>query len=76
MPPSRLIGLNYVSPLFLAYLPEDGEVHYLQVPVASVGRRVMGSQRGAHWESTMEDALADAAGEGVYIHNGRISLTN
>ena len=57
-------------------LPEDGEVHYLQVPVASVGRRVMSSQRGASWKSTMEDALAEAVGEGVYIHNAPAILNN
>ena len=57
-------------------LPEDGEVHYLQVPVASVGRRVMASQRGASWESTMENALANAVGDGVYIHNAPAILND
>ena len=62
--------------LLRSLLPEDGEVHYLQIPVASVGRRVMGSQRGASWESTMEDALAAMVGEGVYIHNAPAILSD
>ena len=62
--------------LLRSLLPEDGEVHYLQIPVASVGRRVMGSQRGAAWESTMEDALAAMVGEGVYIHNAPAILND
>ena len=57
-------------------LPEGGEVHYLQVPVASVGRRVMSSQRGALWESTMEDALSALTEDGVYIHNAPAILND
>ena len=52
-----------------ALLPEDGEVHYLQVPVASIGRRIMNSRKGASWTSTMEDELAAEVGNGVYVHN-------
>ena len=51
-------------------LPEDGEVHYLQVPVSGVGKSM--TRKGSRytgWVSTMEDALASQVTDGVYVHN-------
>lgn len=59
-------SLNYLKGL----LPEDGEIHYLQVPVASVANR-LSTKRSQFigWESTMEDALQSQVENGIYIHN-------
>ena len=56
-------------------LKEDGEVHYLQVPVAAVGRRLQVPRKvPVTWESTMERALQEMVGEGVTIHNAPAML--
>ena len=58
-------------------LPEDGEVHYLQVPVAGVGRRVrtnLSTYNG--WVSTMEDALQTQVQDNVFIHNAPAILND
>lgn len=66
-------SLNYLRDL----LPEDGEVHYMQVPVAAVGVRVCTQRsRFAGWESTMEDALQSQVVNGVYIHNAPAILND
>jgi len=53
-----------------AMLPEDGEVHYLHVPVAAVGRRLtIRKSEFIGWESTMEEALATQVVEGVNVHD-------
>lgn len=57
-------SLNYLRNM----LPEHGEIHYLQVPVAAVGVRLcVQSLRFSGWESTMEDALQTQVVNGVYI---------
>jgi len=58
--------LNHLKSL----LPEDGEVHYMHVPVSSVGRRL--SVRKSNyigWRSTLEDALQSQVVEGVNVYN-------
>ena len=58
-------------------LPEDGEVHYLHVPVSGVGRRVrtnLASYNG--WVSDMEDALQTQVTDNVYIHNAPAILSD
>ena len=51
-------------------LGPEGEVHFLQPPVAAVARNLMGATRSpVSWESTMEEVLQSMVGEGVYIHN-------
>ena len=58
-------------------LPQDGEVHYLQVPVSGVGRRVrtnLATYNG--WVSTMEDALQTQVYSNVYIHNAPAILND
>ena len=59
-------SLNHLKSL----LPEDGEVHYMQVPVAAVGRRI--SVRFTNftgWKSTMEEALQTQVKDGVIIYD-------
>ncbi|MDD6143195.1 MAG: DHHW family protein [bacterium] len=66
-------ALNYLKGL----LPEDGEVHYLQVPVAGVGTAV--TRRTSiytAWESTMEEALQTQVVEGVNIHDAPAILND
>lgn len=59
-------SLNHLKTL----LPEDGEVHYLQVPVAAVGIRLcIRNSQFIGWESTLEDALQSQVVNNVYIHN-------
>ena len=59
-------SLNYLRSL----LPEDGEVHYMQVPVAAVGRRIsVRISNFTGWESTMEEALQTQVDDGVVIYN-------
>lgn len=66
-------SLNYLR----EQLPEDGEVHYMQVPVAAVGVRICTQRsRFAGWESTMEDALQTQVTNGVYIHNAPAILND
>ncbi len=58
-------------------LDEDGEVHYLQVPSAGVGRRIRTNlARYSGWISTMEDALQTQVKENVYIHNAPAILSD
>ncbi len=58
-------------------LPEDGEIHYMQVPVAAVGVRVCGrNSQFIGWKSTMEDALQSQVREGIYIHNAPAILND
>ncbi len=58
--------LNYLK----ALLPDGGEVHYLQPPVADVGRRLsVRTSPYIGWRSDMEDALATQVTEGVHIYN-------
>jgi len=58
--------LNYLK----ALLPDGGEVHYLQPPVAEVGRRLsVRTSRYIGWRSAMEDALATQVTDGVHIYN-------
>ena len=58
-------------------LDEDGEVHYLQVPVSGVGRRVRTNLAAYNgWVSTMEDALQTQVKENVYIHNAPAILND
>lgn len=53
-----------------AMLPADGEVHYLHVPVAAVGRRLtIRKSEFIGWESTMEEAMATQVVEGVTVHD-------
>ena len=59
-------SLNYLK----ALLPAGGEVHYLQPPVAEVGRRLsVRNSRYIGWRSAMEDALASQVADGVHIYN-------
>jgi len=59
-------SLNYLRSM----LPEDGEVHYLHVPVAAVGRRISVRKTDfMGWRSTMEDALSTQVTEGVHVYN-------
>lgn len=63
---------NFASTLnqMRALLPEDGEVHFLQVPVSGVGKSM--TRKGSRytgWVSTMEDALQSQVKENVYVHN-------
>ena len=59
-------SLNYLKGL----LPEEGEVHYMQVPVAEVGRRLsIRKSNYTGWRSTMEDALQSQVVTGVNIYN-------
>ena len=65
--------LNQLSDM----LPEDGEIHYLHVPVSGVGRRVrtnLVTYNG--WVSDMEDALQTQVKERVYIHNAPAILND
>ena len=65
--------LNQLSDM----LPEDGEIHYLHVPVSGVGRRVrtnLATYNG--WVSNMEDALQTQVKERVYIHNAPAILND
>jgi hypothetical protein len=65
--------LNQLSDM----LPEDGEIHYLHVPVSGVGRRVrtnLATYNG--WVSSMEDALQTQVKERVYIHNAPAILND
>ena len=65
--------LNQLSDM----LPEEGEVHYLQVPVSGVGRRVRTNLAAYNgWVSTMEDALQTQVKENVYIHNAPAILND
>lgn len=57
-------SLNHLKSL----LPEDGEVHYMQPPVAAVGRRLRNSQYSG-WRSSMEEALQSQVETGVEIYN-------
>ena len=64
--------LNQLSEM----LDEDGEVHYLQVPSAGVGRRVRTNPTAYNgWVSTMEDALQTQVKENVFIHNAPAVLS-
>ena len=54
-------------------LGEDGEVHFVQVPVAAVGRRLI-QGNGVSWESDMEPALQSQVADGVTIHNAVADL--
>jgi len=66
-------SLNYLRNM----LPEHGEIHYMQVPVAAVGVRLcVQKQRFSGWESTMEDALQSQVVNGVYIHNAPAILND
>ncbi|MBR3873069.1 MAG: hypothetical protein IKJ26_02765 [Clostridia bacterium] len=59
-------NLNHLKML----LPEDGEVHYLHVPVASVGKRLSVAKSSyTGWESTMEEALQTQVVNGVTVHD-------
>ncbi len=59
-------SLNYLKDM----LPEDGEIHYMQVPVAAVGCRLsIARSKFIGWESTMEDALQSQVRENIFIHN-------
>ncbi|MBE5813760.1 MAG: hypothetical protein E7320_00950 [Clostridiales bacterium] len=59
-------SLNYLKTL----LPEDGEIHYMQVPVAAVGTRLcINRSQFIGWESTMEDALQSQVEDNIFIHN-------
>ena len=59
-------NLNHLKSL----LPQDGEVHYLHVPVAAVGRRIsMRLSDYTGWRSTMEDALITQVVDGVHVYN-------
>ena len=65
--------LNQLSDM----LPEDGEIHYLQVPVSGVARRIrtnLVTYNG--WVSDMEDALQTQVKENVYIHNAPAILSD
>ncbi len=65
--------LNQLSDM----LPEDGEIHYLHVPVSGVGRRVRTNLAAYNgWVSNMEDALQTQVKEGVYIHNAPAILND
>ena len=58
--------LNYLKGM----LPEDGEIHYLHVPVAGVGTAL--TRRTSiytGWESTMEEALETQVIDGVNIYD-------
>ncbi len=51
-------------------LPEDGEVHYMQVPVSGVARRVRTNLKTYNgWVSDVETALQTQVKQNVYIHN-------
>lgn len=59
-------SLNYLKDM----LPADGEIHYMQVPVAAVGCRLsIARSKFIGWESTMEDALQSQVRENIFIHN-------
>ena len=58
-------------------LPEDGEVHYLQVPSAGVARRIRTNLKTYNgWVSDVEDALQSQVKDNVYIHNAPALLSD
>ncbi|MBE5800741.1 MAG: hypothetical protein E7319_00440 [Clostridiales bacterium] len=64
--------MNFAGTLNLlkSKLPEDGEIHYMQVPVASVGTRLCSrNSKYSGWLSTMEDALQSQVENNIFIHN-------
>jgi len=64
--------LNQLSEM----LPEDGEIHYLQVPVSGVARRVRTNLKTYNgWVSNAEEALQTQVKENIYIHNAPAILT-
>lgn len=50
-------------------LPEDGSVHYTNVPVSYVANYITHSDRYTDWESTLDDALQPLVKDGVYIYD-------
>lgn len=50
-------------------LPEDGSVHYTNVPISYVANYITVSGRYADWESTLDEALQPLVKEGVYIYD-------
>lgn len=76
-PAENLMTFAGVLNQLAGMLDEDGEVHYLQVPVSGVGRRVrtnLATYNG--WVSSMEDALQTQVKENVYIHNAPAILND
>ena len=55
--------------LYRAALPEDGTVHYVNVPLATIAERIVRRQAYASWGSNMEVGLQALVGEGVYVYN-------
>lgn len=65
--------LNYLKTL----LPEDGEIHFMQVPVSAVGQRVgRKGSRFTGWVSDMEEALQSQVREGIEIYNAPAILND
>lgn len=76
-PAENLMAFAGVLNQLAGMLDEDGEVHYLQVPVSGVGRRVRTNLAAYNgWVSTMEDALETQVEENVYIHNAPAILSD
>ncbi|MDD6040673.1 MAG: DHHW family protein [Clostridia bacterium] len=76
-PAENLMAFAQTLNTLAGMLPEDGEVHYLQVPVSGVGRRVrtnLATYNG--WVSTMEDALQTQVAGNVHIHNAPAILND
>ena len=76
-PAENLMTFAGVLNQLAGMLDVDGEVHYLQVPVSGVGRRVRTNLAAYNgWISTMEDALQTQVKENVYIHNAPAILND
>lgn len=67
-PAAALARLARTLDDYRACLPEDGSVHFVNVPTAEVAYKIaFGSYTG--WESDLAEALQSLTGEGVYVYD-------
>ncbi|MBQ2895558.1 MAG: hypothetical protein IJE26_02475 [Oscillospiraceae bacterium] len=50
-------------------LPEDGSVHYTNIPISNLANAITLTERYSGWESTVDDALQPLVKDGVYIYD-------
>jgi hypothetical protein len=69
-PMKNILQIAETLNMYKAVLPEDGMVHFAQVPFAATAKRWL-SQQDVYcgWGSSVETALQQNVSEGVVIHN-------
>lgn len=50
-------------------LPEDGSVHYTNIPISNLANAISITGRYSGWESTVDEALEPLVKDGVYIYD-------